>query len=1014
MVFGVQLTVIAQSGLYFYTWNADDGLASNTFTVTQDKDEFIWVGTMDGIARFDSFNFEWIRAQDDDSLTIPSNPTPFLKVGPTGKIWAGTRGGLAVIDPVTLNVIARHVLDGVETVNNLHGDGDVIIVETDFALYAFNESGEVLQKRTFLSNEVPFLINDHRGFQKRADKSYLVELDWEKGFAITDSVEIKEAGLFSLGADKWQNDSTAFYLSESGELYKRNISLKDGTVRSIKIAEGLSETNIYRMTFEKDGSFWLGANPDLYYFQKTEADSYVHTLIEADPDSPYGRKVTAFNRMMIDSSQRLWMTSNDKGLSMMDTRQLTFKYFDVTKSGLGEFDRDMIWNVNEGDDGKIIVGGSHGAFLYEFNHPDALKRFKFLEADQKRVSHISKNKTAVNTLFHNGAYYYSLFFDGIYKVRPQSEPVKIFPEVTEGEFDQAMIRNMSHTVLNDSTILWARLGGLLIHNTNTDTFQDISITINGTDSYEFDVYNVKVKDAGIDRWTVYLSTSIGPMLYQFPDSTFQRFIPDSVKNDRVGSTNMVNEILGDEIWIGYLEKGIEAWNPGNMSMRLINEDNGLSNEGILGMIKDYKGRIWVSHGFGISCIFPETGKVENFYQVHGIRTGEYAQNAFSAFRNNYLAFGGHGAVFFHPDSALALKAYRPPLIFNRLQFNRVGENVPETTYLIPKDEIKVRYDDNNFEIGFTELNYSVPEEVSYSYRLLGQNEDWIVSSPKVRTAFFSNLEPGNYTLQVRTKRDKGEWEEPALNLGIEVVPPFWLTNWFLTVTFFVGFSMIGFVAMKVSGFWYRQRIKRLEMEQKAMNEREQLSRDLHDSIGSQLSLIARHLEQVRSVDEEESMVRLDAANQTARYTISQLRETLWALKNEEVHISRLAERLKELINRMLVGTGINLVTVFQINRDKKLQPIVILHLFRIVQEVTNNAIKYSEADEIELEITSKSTSSWSLRIKDNGVGFDINTLKREESYGLQHIEHRAEEIKAFAQLNSEPGEGTSVTITFNT
>ena len=73
-----------------------------------------------------------------------------------------------------------------------------------------------------------------------------------------------------------------------------------------------------------------------------------------------------------------------------------------------------------------------------------------------------------------------------------------------------------------------------------------------------------------------------------------------------------------------------------------------------------------------------------------------------------------------------------------------------------------------------------------------------------------------------------------------------------------------------------------------------------------------------------------------------------------------------------------------------------------------------EADEIELEITSKSTSSWSLRIKDNGVGFDINTLKREESYGLQHIEHRAEEIKAFAQLNSEPGKGTSVTITFNT
>ena len=75
-----------------------------------------------------------------------------------------------------------------------------------------------------------------------------------------------------------------------------------------------------------------------------------------------------------------------------------------------------------------------------------------------------------------------------------------------------------------------------------------------------------------------------------------------------------------------------------------------------------------------------------------------------------------------------------------------------------------------------------------------------------------------------------------------------------------------------------------------MTERERLFRDLHDSIGSQLSLIARHLELVKSTDEEESKFRLDAANKTARYTISQLRETLWALRNEEVPLSRMAER----------------------------------------------------------------------------------------------------------------------------
>lgn len=1012
VLWGISISANAQTGLYFRNWGVDDGLGSNTFSTFEDSNGFIWIGTLDGLVRFDSFSFEWIRAQDDDSLTIPSNPVPFILEGPTGKIWAGTRGGVGIIDPVSLNVTARYAFEGTETLNYLVRADSLILMQSDFGLYAINEQANLLHHREFKGEEVPYLLSETRAIQKRGENTYLIEYDWKQGFTFTDSALVEGSNNVVFRAAKWKNDSTMFQLMEDGVLFERNFNLETGEVVSHQIADGLSNTNIYHLAFEEDGSFWLGANPELYHFQKKGEYDYIKTVIPADKEASFGRKSVSFVNLFLDSADRLWINDNSTGLSMLDTRQLAFKYINPTKSGFPQFKTDMVWNVNEGDVGELLLGTGDGAIQYTLKSGANFQNSTFLRSSISESIVYKGGVTTTNILRQSNKKYFSFFFDGIYEYE-DGKSEKLFPLGAFLAEKNKYSRNMTHAVLDEQYILWGAYSGIILQDTEHNTFTPINLKPESGDFYPFDVYGIAPFMDADKNWGAYLSTALGLLEYHYPDSVYRRVIPDSIHIERTGTTAMVSKVINGKVWTGYLEKGIEIWDPESGNMEFVNEDTGLSNEGILGLVEDHKGRVWVSHSVGISCIEPDSSyKVTNFYLQDGLRNSEYAQNAYQQLSDNYLAFGGHGAVIFHPDTVLKIKEIRPGFVFNKLKFNRVGDGVPETKFLIPGRKVSIDYKDNNFEVGFTEQGYSESESVAYSYRIKGYQDDWTISSPNVRTAFVNNISPGVYTLEVRTKRDTGDWEVPGLNLEIEVKPPFWLTRWFLSTMFFVGFSIIGFAAMKVSGLWYKRRIRRLEADQRAMTEREQLSRDLHDSIGSQLSLIARHLEQVQSIEEEESKTRLDAANKTARYTISQLRETLWALKNEEVYLSRMAERLKELISRMILGTNLKLVTHFHISRDEKLQPIVILHLFRIVQEVTSNTIKYSQGTEITLTIDAVSSSKWSLNLTDNGLGFNLNELDREEAYGLNHIVHRAEEIQAFAQLESTPGNGTSITLTF--
>lgn len=194
---------------------------------------------------------------------------------------------------------------------------------------------------------------------------------------------------------------------------------------------------------------------------------------------------------------------------------------------------------------------------------------------------------------------------------------------------------------------------------------------------------------------------------------------------------------------------------------------------------------------------------------------------------------------------------------------------------------------------------------------------------------------------------------------------------------------------------------------KLQEERLRISRDLHDNIGAELTYISSVIDQkafgMKDPEEKREYERLSDSSRSA---MSQLRETIWAIKTEEITIDKFTAKLNELSRKYSEGLGVKL-SIAQSGENYMLPPAKVINLFRVCQEAINNAIKYSGCTEIRIELNAES-NLLNMSIVDNGNGFDIATTKT--GYGLQNMRERIEEVGGSYNLKSKSSEGTSISV----
>ena len=473
----------------------------------------------------------------------------------------------------------------------------------------------------------------------------------------------------------------------------------------------------------------------------------------------------------------------------------------------------------------------------------------------------------------------------------------------------------------------------------------------------------------------------------------------TVKLPEKFSTRCFAEDAGHHIWIG-TSSGLYACSMKGDLLGSFYKRSGLLNDCIYSLLPlPRKSSVIAATNMGLSDI-ALNGNIKNYTKELGLQDNEFNTGAALITSSGKFYVGGvNGINSFYPES---LDEGRSKLVLNmtRLIVNDSAYNAPG---IWKGDALRLKYDQNHIQFDFAAMGPLNADKYFYKYRLIGFEKNWQSTHEPIGIRYI--LQPGSYTLEVACSNELSG-PEVKKNILIIVNPPFWQRWWFFAI---IGFCAIGTIALIVTYYnkrRYQKTLQELMVKQRLQNQRERISRDLHDNLGAQANAIFYGTELLKKNNDPEHTL-VENLHDTARDMLTVLRETLWAMKITQVEACDLWLRVLNFTRKL--GTyypGITMAITGEAPAILTLSASTALNMILIVQEAINNAVRHSDASLISIN-SYCNTNSWRIEIIDNGKGFDVSSRKS-ESYGLENMAERAHESNIAFDINSLLSHGTKV------
>ena len=313
-----------------------------------------------------------------------------------------------------------------------------------------------------------------------------------------------------------------------------------------------------------------------------------------------------------------------------------------------------------------------------------------------------------------------------------------------------------------------------------------------------------------------------------------------------------------------------------------------------------------------------------------------------------------------------------------------------------------------FEFHYTAPILANSDRVRFRHRLRESGEAWHEVGSD-RTAYFPNINHGNYTFQVQAATAHGPWSVPAASFAFSVEPRFAETIWFP-----ISLGSAGAGCLAAFGFWrlkWQRRILLSQTQAEIESDRSRIARDLHDHLGANLTGIALQIDVARARlgHSPDLAEKLDNVAQQARDAVDQIREAIWTLNPECDSSDSFVSFICKYAERYLGTTGLRCrLSVAQPSPLANWQPEVRHAAHLAVKETLNNVAKHSGATEVRLSFACES-GVMTIVIEDNGLGAQIDLL-RGSTRGIDNIRRRIESVGGQFTISSQPGSGVRIEI----
>lgn len=454
--------------------------------------------------------------------------------------------------------------------------------------------------------------------------------------------------------------------------------------------------------------------------------------------------------------------------------------------------------------------------------------------------------------------------------------------------------------------------------------------------------------------------------------------------------------VGDTVvWFGTQGGGLGRLDPRSGALRFYTTRDGLPHDNVEGILQDVSGKLWVSTNHGIARFDPATERFWVLQEALGIPGEQFRANSAYASPEGVLYFGGaEGISVIHPERVTP-DVRAPPLALTRFLVRGVARS--DVTNLSARDGIDLGPGENFFTFEFTGLNFADDRTIRFRYRLANLEEDW-VDAGSDHSARYTGIGPGHYTFLVQARSSMGDWGTEGMSIPIVVHPTFYQTLWFKASLLA---SILGLVA---AGMAYR----RNELERVRLM-RLDIAEDLHNDIGANLSAIALKSDLVKRVAREDirgNSILGDIQGLT-QDTMHKVREMIWVVREEHDTVGGLVTRMEDAAGTLLGGVVDYAFVVDQNLPDAPLAMSTRQDIYRIFKEALQNVMKHAGECRVDITVQHR-PPELVVTVCDDGCGFEESRV--EPGNGLKLMRARTRRQRIRVTVSSVPEQGTRVEI----
>ena len=787
--------------LQFMKLTPDDGLSSSIVSsIIQDHKGFVWIGTPDGLNRYDGFKFVVYKNNPADSSSLVDNVVKTMFEDHNKNLLIGTENGLCLYDRGK-DCFLNSMFDKSSPLSGIACSILKIVEDSKGNLWLATNIGLIYFDR--IKNQIIHFTHDPNNPESLSnDNVEAVFIDRLSRLWVT-----TRKGLNLFLPEK----STFMHLTKSENF-----------------AEDLSNTVFIDITEDREGNLWFGSTEGLYCL-KINKEAQITRLIHFQHDS-HDKSSLSINQvtsLFVDDSGNLWIGTENGGMNLFDKENKKFWHYGIDDYDPQSLNNESIETIYQDKAGNLWIGTYTGGLNIAMKNRDAIIKYQNLPGAPFSLSH---NTVTCFLEDHQDQMWIGTDGGGLNLFNEKKNQFKRFKVENSSLSSNAIL-----SILEDSKNriwmgTWA--GGLVHYDFKNGSFasfttknsripdDNIYAVAEGYNddlwlgSFEHGLIHYQINEKKFTDYTPENSGIGNQMIIKITKYSksrlligttmnFQIFSPDDGRfitysfdknNKNSLSYPRVTDILAENdscIWIGTPD-GLNRFNPITGSFIRYYEKDGLPNNFIKGLILHKSGELWVTTNGGV-CRFGKTngiihGIFKSFTKADGMQSNEFTERSILKAKNGSLLIGGtKGFNIVYPEKITENKTIPDVLITDLKIFNKSlkpgGKNSPLTQNITETKSLTLTRNQSVLTFAFAIMDFSAPQKNKYAFMMENFDKEWIYPE-NVEEATYTNLNPGNYIFRVKGSNNDGLWNETGTSIRITILPPWWSTLWFRIIVVF--------------------------------------------------------------------------------------------------------------------------------------------------------------------------------------------------------------------------------------